>query len=101
MTRKSAEPHDIETELAALRADIAVLASSLGAYGLDKVGALTGQAQGMTDEAREAARKTLQDIRAQIDTLEQDLETGIRDHPVRAMLLAFGLGMLLSKLLKR
>ena len=92
---------DIETDLAALRADVAALAESLRAYGHARANDMTDPARARADDLAGAAGEAAQDLRRQVDALEKELESTVRDHPVQALLAAFGLGFVLSLLLRR
>jgi ElaB/YqjD/DUF883 family membrane-anchored ribosome-binding protein len=93
--------HQVEAELAALRADISALAHSLKDYGGAKKVEFEHDAEELSEDLRATARKTLKDVRAKIDSLEQDVDAGVAGHPVQAMLLAFGVGVVISTLLRR
>jgi ElaB/YqjD/DUF883 family membrane-anchored ribosome-binding protein len=51
--------------------------------------------------ARQEARAALEDIRAEAARIEAGLEAQVREKPLQSMLMAFGLGLFVSVLLRR
>lgn len=97
----AASSEEIAAELAALRNDVAALAKSIGGYGKVRAAELRGSAEAATDDLLESSRKALKDLRKQIDELEGELETRVREHPLQTLLIAVGLGFLLSLVIRR
>ena len=92
---------DLQTQLDALRAELASLATSLQADGRKMAGALKDRAEELTEEAKVRARATLRDISRETDRLEDKIEAQVRDKPLQSLMLAFGLGLVVSVLLRR
>jgi ElaB/YqjD/DUF883 family membrane-anchored ribosome-binding protein len=92
---------DLQAQLDALRAELAALAGSLQADGKKMAEALKDRAEGLSEEAKVRARAALHDIRAETDRLEDRLEAQVRDKPLQSILMAFGLGLIVSIFLRR
>lgn len=92
---------DLQAQLDALRAELAALAATLQADGKKMAEALKDRAEELSDEAKVKARAALHDIRAETDRLEERLEAQVREKPLQSLLMAFGLGLIVSVLLRR
>ena len=92
---------DLQAQLDALRAEIASLAATLQADGWKMAEALKDRAEGMSEEAAARARAALHDIRAETDRIEDRLEAQVRQKPLQSLLAAFGLGLIVSIVLRR
>jgi ElaB/YqjD/DUF883 family membrane-anchored ribosome-binding protein len=92
---------DLQAQLDALRSEIASLAASLQADGKKMAGAIKDRAEGLTEEAKVRARATLKDIQTETDRIEDKIEAQVREKPLQSVLLAFGLGLVVSVLLRR
>lgn len=92
---------DLQAQLDALRAEIASLAATLRDDGWKLAETLKDRAEGMSEEAGARARETLRGIRAETDRLEDRLETQVREKPLQSLLAAFGLGLIVSIILRR
>jgi ElaB/YqjD/DUF883 family membrane-anchored ribosome-binding protein len=92
---------EIAAELTALRADVAALAKSIGAYGKARATEFRGSAEAASEDVLQSSRKALKDVRKQIDVLEGDLEARVREHPLQTLMIALGLGFVISLLIRR
>ncbi len=92
---------DLQGQLDALRAEIAALAATLQTDGKRMADALKDKAEGLSDEAVARARAALKDIKAETDRLEDRLEAQVREKPIQSLLMAFGLGLIVSILMRR
>jgi ElaB/YqjD/DUF883 family membrane-anchored ribosome-binding protein len=92
---------DLQAQLDALKAEIASLAELLQADGRKMADALKERAEELSDETVAKARAALKDLRAETDKLEDRLEAQVREKPLQSVLLAFGLGLIVSILLRR
>lgn len=92
---------DLQAQLDALRSEIATLAATLQADGWKMAEALKDRASGLSDEAAARARAALHDIRAETDRLEDRIEAQVREKPLQSLLTAFGLGLIVSIILRR
>jgi ElaB/YqjD/DUF883 family membrane-anchored ribosome-binding protein len=103
-TEKTAEADatpTMEAQLDALRADIAALAATLTAYGKDKVADMQAAADDVAGDAASRARAALRDVRRETDKLEERLQEQVQDKPLQSLLVAFGLGLVVSLILRR
>jgi ElaB/YqjD/DUF883 family membrane-anchored ribosome-binding protein len=92
---------DLQAQLDALKAEIAALAETLQTDGKRMAEALKDRAEGLSDEAVARARAALKDIKAETDRLEDKLEAQVREKPLQSLLMAFGLGLVVSILMRR
>lgn len=97
----STSSEEIAAELAALRADVAALAKSIGGYGKARAAEFRSSAEAASEDLLDNSRKALKDIRKQIDELEGELETRVREHPLQTLMIALGLGVLISLIIRR
>lgn len=87
---------DLAADIAALREDVAKLADTLGKVAKARV----GNAVPAADDAGSAIMGKLADTAAgaqtQLRAAGAKLESGIEQHPMAAMLIAFGVGLSLA-----
>lgn len=97
----AASTRKIENDLKELKSDLAALSKNIA--GLGKAGAedAVARAAHISDEFLQNSRKSLHDIRRQADRLEKQLEGTVRENPIQALLLAAGVGFLISFLARR
>jgi ElaB/YqjD/DUF883 family membrane-anchored ribosome-binding protein len=96
-----AGPDDLQAQLDALKSEIAALVAALRQDGLKAAEAFAAQAGKTAGEAGQEARAALEDIRAEAARIEAGLEAQVREKPLQSMLMAFGLGLFVSVLLRR
>lgn len=99
--REAGSMQDIEAALAAIRADLADLARSVRLFGQDSANAARAEASAMTTEMVAAARKSIAELRAELDRLEKRLEENVADKPLPWLVGAMGLGALIALALRR
>lgn len=92
---------DLQSQLDALRADIATLAALLQSDGARLADGLRARAEELTGEARARAEAAFGDLRANAGRIEERLEAEVREKPLQSLLMAFGFGLLLSLFLRR
>ena len=97
----AASSEEFAAELAALRADVAALAKSVGGYSKTRAAELRDSAEAATEDLLVNSRKALKDLRKQIVELEGGLETRVKEHPLQTLMVALGLGILLSLIIRR
>lgn len=98
---KAAATDDLQTQLDALRADIAALAALLQTDGRKMADTLRARAEELRDQTRAEVESALGDIRANAGRIEDQLESRVRDKPLQSLLMAFGLGLVVSVFLRR
>jgi ElaB/YqjD/DUF883 family membrane-anchored ribosome-binding protein len=91
----------LEEQVAQLKAEIAALGETLRAYGKEAVSDLSAAAQVMGEDATARATAAMGDIRAEAGKLEEKLEEYVHEKPLQSLLVAFGLGIFVSLLLRR
>ena len=92
---------EIEAQLHAIRTEVTALAAMVAAFGKDRAQAFRATAQTMTDDTREKVRHATDDLAHEAETLEQALDARLSAHPFQSLLVAFGLGVLASLMLRR
>ena len=104
MATEASKPADLDTlkaDLADLRAEVGKLADHLSEAVRGKVEEGKGRARGKVKEARAEAERMASDVyeqhREQLDAVAEQ----VRDRPITSMLAAFGLGLLVARLLGR
>ncbi|MCX7299424.1 MAG: hypothetical protein NTX73_03390 [Rhodobacterales bacterium] len=91
----------LEEQVAQLKAEIAALGETLRAYGKDAVSDLSAAAGVMGNEATTRAKAAMGGLMAETDKLEEKLEAHVHEKPLQSLLVAFGLGIFVSLLLRR
>ena len=92
---------DIEAKINQIRADISSLAGHIGELGSTAADGAKGQAMSVKSDVLDASERALQDLRAQLSTLETDLRRHVRDKPLQTLGIAAGIGFLAAILLRR
>jgi hypothetical protein len=95
--RKAKPAQDVEAELAELRAEIAALKAGL----TSAPSGLKDNVEALLADVLQGSGLSLGDLTRQLEQLEETVETGLRRHPVKALLAAFGLGVLMARFLGR
>jgi ElaB/YqjD/DUF883 family membrane-anchored ribosome-binding protein len=94
-------PDSLDAQVAAIRAEVAALAAMLTSLGKDKVGEWQSAAENMTEDATLRARAAVKDIRAETEKLEEKLQAQVQEKPLQSLMVAFGLGVIVSLILRR
>jgi ElaB/YqjD/DUF883 family membrane-anchored ribosome-binding protein len=98
---KPAADDDIETQLQAIRDEVASMTEMMSAFFSDKVHAFGATAEAAAKEASARARKAREKVQRGIHEAEEVLDHRVQDHPLQSILMAFGLGLLVSLLFRR
>ena len=98
---RSASTKDLEAKLEALRADMDDIMKALGQKAEEEVAETKGKIGETAEDLMSDLRDALKEIRKQAGTAEQVIETNTREHPFQSLLLAFGLGFLISLVMRR
>lgn len=110
MTQKTAKPggakpttteDDIESQLDAIRAEVATMAKMMGTFVKEKVHTFGATTEAAADEASARARKARDSMEQSVGQAEKALDHRVQDHPLQSILMAFGLGILVSMLIRR
>ncbi len=91
----------LEEQVEQLKAEIAALGETLRAYGKEAVNDLQAAAGVMGEEATLRAKAAMGELKAETDKLEEKLEAHVQEKPLQSLLVAFGLGIFVSLLLRR
>jgi ElaB/YqjD/DUF883 family membrane-anchored ribosome-binding protein len=100
-TTEAETPDSLDAQVAAIRAEVAALAAMLTSLGKDKVGEWQSAAENMTEDATLRARAAVKDIRAETEKLEEKLQAQVQEKPLQSLLVAFGIGVIVSLILRR
>ncbi len=90
---------DLEAEIAALRDDVAAITATLGdivKYRTEEAKAEAKKIRRRAEREGEAALETVQDS---FEAAESELKSTIREKPIASVLMAAGVGFILSKIL--
>ncbi len=110
MTPKTAKPgaskpagpdDDIDTQLQAIRDEVAAMAEMMTTFVSDKVHAFGATAEAAAKDASARARKARDRMEEGVEHAEKALDHRVQDHPLQSILMAFGLGLLVSLLFRR
>lgn len=96
-----ADPAAIQAQLDAVRADIAELTRTIGAYGQAQGEQLSASAKARAEKLRGDAEAGLAEAEARARAAYGQAETAVRDNPASAMAIAGGVGFLLGLVLSR
>lgn len=92
---------EIEAQLHAIRTEVTALAAMVVAFGKDRAQAFRATAETMAGDTKDKVRNATDDLADDAKKLEQALDERLTGHPLQSLLVAFGLGMLVSLLLRR
>jgi ElaB/YqjD/DUF883 family membrane-anchored ribosome-binding protein len=101
-TKESTDMDSLKEELANLRSDVASLVASLGKISQSK---LTEAADSVTETLEENTnwddmKSQIEQARAQGEQLSKDLGEEVSRHPLASIAIAFGIGYIVSKIVK-
>ena len=100
-SKPTAADDDIETQLQAIRDEVAAMTEMVSAFISDKVHAFGATAEAAAKEASAQARKARERVEHGAEQAEKVLDHRVQDHPLQSILMAFGLGLLVSLLFRR
>lgn len=90
-TSSTTKKADIGDDIAKIKADIAALANTLGAFGKDRLGTISDVDFKSSDETLQTANYALKELRREIASIEHSATRKVADNPVQALLVAAGL----------
>ena len=96
-----AKKEDLEEQIAALRADFAKLADTLGGLGKAQAEELKGRASAKAAEARQMSADALAAAEAGARELEADMARRVRERPFVALGLAAAVGFVAALIARR
>ncbi len=92
---------DIDAQLQAIREEITAMTDMMSGFVSDKVHAFGSTAEAAATEASARARKARERVAQGVEQAEKVLDHRVQDHPLQSLLMAFGLGLLVSLLFRR
>jgi ElaB/YqjD/DUF883 family membrane-anchored ribosome-binding protein len=92
---------EIAEQLARLREDLAGLAKSVKALGVDATDEIKAQASRVTDEAINASTQAAQNVRDEFSALNQSLTEQVQKKPLQSIGIAVAVGFLLAVINRR
>jgi ElaB/YqjD/DUF883 family membrane-anchored ribosome-binding protein len=92
---------DAEAQLRAMRAELASLAEMVSTFAKGEAHALRVSAEKVAEEATAKARKVREELAHGVGQAEKALDHRVQEHPLQSLLMAFGLGLLISLLMRR
>jgi ElaB/YqjD/DUF883 family membrane-anchored ribosome-binding protein len=92
---------DLETEIAALRADIAKLTEDLAALGKASINTARRAASQGAEQLRSQGEAAIADLKANAADFEAQLVEAVREKPVTALAIAAGVGFLFALIARR
>lgn len=98
---KPLESGQLEADIEQLKADLARLNETLMALGRDSVDAVQSESAAQLNQLRNDIDGLAQSLKSRGQSQLDALEAQVRDKPFVALLAAFGVGVLLSRLFER
>lgn len=93
---------ELEARLESLRADMEEIMKALGDKAEKQVSEVAGALSGNpAEQVLEELREVLAEVKRQAGNAEKKVTETAREHPLQALLVAFGVGFLASLLLRR
>jgi ElaB/YqjD/DUF883 family membrane-anchored ribosome-binding protein len=91
----------LEAQLEALRAEIEALAATVSSLGRDKIAEIQAKAEAVAGDMAGSARAALGEVRRETEKLEEQMKQQVQEKPLQSLLVAFGLGVIVSLILRR
>ncbi|MGH6860373.1 MAG: DUF883 family protein [Phyllobacterium sp.] len=92
---------DLQAQVAALKEDIASIASTLAKIGKNSTKDARSSAASSFESAKLRGEEALDDLRAQAHDLEEQLAQTVRENPLTTIAVAAGVGFLLALIARR
>jgi len=90
---------ELEADIAALREDIAAITATLGDLAKDTGRTMKREAERTKNQALEAAEEIKDKAIAEYEHYEDELQATIRERPITSVLVAAGIGFIISRLI--
>ncbi|WP_417582769.1 DUF883 family protein [Pelagibacterium sp.] len=90
---------DLDAEIAALREDVAAITATLGDVVKHRTTEAKTEARRLRKNVERKGEETLEQVQDSFEAAEGELKTMIRDKPISSVLIAAGIGYVLSKIL--
>ena len=90
---------DLDAEIAALREDVAAITATLGDIVKYRTGEAKTEARKIRRRVERQGEETLESVQDSFDAAEGELKATIREKPISSVLIAAGIGYVISKIL--
>ncbi|WP_338609862.1 hypothetical protein V6617_06575 [Pelagibacterium nitratireducens] len=90
---------DLDAEIAALREDVAAITATLGDVVKYRTDGAKTEARRLRKTAEQKGEETLEQVQDSFEAAEGELKSMIREKPISSVLIAAGVGFVLSKIL--
>ncbi|MTI63052.1 hypothetical protein [Methylophaga sp.] len=100
MATQSSE-QDLQEQMKALRSDFSELTKTMKKLSEDYVNEGQSRLRQTADQARQQARDTADQAREQARNAAYQAQEGVENHPFSSVAVAFGIGLLIGKILDR
>ena len=95
------ELEQLKTDIAKLRTDLSALGEGVRKMSTEAVGATQARVKTAAQDALDEFQNKLNEAKSQGQKAMNDLEREIKENPLISLLVAFGLGFVISKLMDR
>lgn len=93
--------NELAAEFAALRDDVNAILRTLKSASSDVAGDAKSAAGHAAESLRHAARDTYDGVRDRAESFEEEIVRTVKDSPIQSLALAFGVGVLISMIMRR
>ncbi len=90
---------DLEVEIAALREDIAAITATLGDIVKYRTNEAKAEARKIRRRVEREGEEALESVQDSFEAVESELKASIREKPITSVLIAAGIGYVISKIL--
>lgn len=100
-TSRTRDPaKDLDKEVAALRDDIAAITATLTDIAKYRGNEAKAEVDKMGRKARQKGEETIEAVQHNVENAEDEIKTMIREKPITSVLVAAGVGYILSKVFR-
>lgn len=91
---------DLDAEISALRDDISAITATLGNLAKTRTNEAKAEVQRVSRKAVAKGEEAVETVQENFEYAEDEIKTMIRDKPIQSVLIAAGVGYLLSKVFR-
>lgn len=91
---------DLDAEIASLREDISAITATLGNLARQRTGEAKAEVQRAGRKIAAKSEEAVETVQENFENAEDEIKTMIRDKPIQSVLVAAGVGYLLSKVFR-
>ena len=92
---------ELARQIRQIQSDLAALAETLKSIGLDRFGGMSEALNDAVEQASDAVHDSTAEARERGENLAADVKDAIMRNPLRAILVAFGVGYVFARLTRR